>query len=199
MPPAFVAQKDAVVETPQWGPIRYDLCFGGVFYVIVDVDQIGLEIAPENARNLATCGMALRNLIARETRIAHPETPELSGIAYVMFRSDEPDGAIRTCTTLPPGRVDRSPCGTGSSANMAVRYLEGRVKAGETLVSRSIIGGEFTIRFLDVTRVGPYMATRSLVSGQCWIFGISQIGLDPTDPFPTGFVLSDTAGGKADP
>jgi proline racemase len=194
MPPAYVAQKDAIIETPQWGSVRYDLCFGGIFYALVDVDQIGLEIVPQNARSLATAGVALRDLIAQSTQIAHPETPEINGIAYAMFRADEPDGAVRTCTTLPPGRVDRSPCGTGSNANMAVRYAEGRVKIGEALVSRSIIGGEFTTRLLDVSRVGQFDATRNQVSGQCWIYAISQIGLDPTDPFPDGFTLSDTWG-----
>ncbi|CCV09640.1 Proline racemase [Mesorhizobium metallidurans STM 2683] len=197
MPPSFVARKDAVVETPQWGPVRYDLCFGGVFYALVDPEQLGLTIAPQNARRLGADGVALRDLVARDVTIAHPETPEINGIAYVMFRSEEADGAVRTCTTLPPGRVDRSPCGTGSNANMAVRFSDGRVKPGDTVVSRSPIGGEFTTLFLEEARVGPYPATRNRVSGQCWIYGIAQIGLDPDDPFPTGFILSDTWGGGA--
>lgn len=197
MPPAFVAEMDAVVETSKWGPVRYDLCFGGVFYALVDVEQLGLRIAPEYTRDLATHGVALLNLIKENTQIAHPETPEINGVAYVMFRSDEDDGAVRTCTTLPPGRVDRSPCGTGSNANMAVRYFDGRVKPGDELISRSTIGSEFITSFLEEVQVGPYKATRNRVSGQSWIYGISQIGLDPTDPFPNGFILSDTWGGQA--
>jgi proline racemase len=195
MPPSFVAQMGATVHTSQWGEITYDLCFGGVFYALVDVDQLGLEIVPEQARSLAVDGVALRDLIAAQTEIAHPITPEINGLAYVMFRSDDPDGAIRTCTTLKPGRVDRSPCGTGSNANMAVRHAEGRVRPGDVLTSRSIIGGEFSAELLGEERIGPYPATRVRVSGQCWIYGISQIGLDPSDPFPLGFTLSDTWGG----
>lgn len=195
MPPSFVAQKDAVIHTPQWGPVRYDLCFGGVFYALVDADQLHLKIAPENARALAMNGVALRNLIAETVEAKHPTTPALDGLAYVMFRADEPDGAVRTCTTLRPGRADRSPCGTGSNSNMAVRAAAGRSRPGDTVVSRSIIGGEFTTEFLEETEVGPYKATRNRVSGQCWIYGISQIGLDPSDPFPSGFTLSDTWGG----
>lgn len=199
MPPAFVAEKSATVLTEKWGEITYDLCYGGVFYGLVDVDQIGLTIVPENARDLATYGVILRDLIADDlaakgVEVTHPETPEINGIAYVMFRSDESDGAILTCTTLKPGRVDRSPCGTGSNANMAVRHAEGRVGQGEILRSRSIIGSEFTAEFLGTQSVGPYEATRSRVSGQCWIYGISQVGLDPSDPFPLGFTLSDTWG-----
>ena len=195
MPAAFVARKAATIDTEEWGRITYDLCFGGVFYALVDVDQIGLTIAPENARELAMRGVALRNRIAEAETAPHPTTPALNGLAYVMFRSEEPDGALRTCTTLRPGRADRSPCGTGSNSNMAVRHAEGRAAPGDVVVSRSIIGGEFTTEFLEETQVGPYRATRNRVSGQCWIYAITQIGLDPTDPFPSGFTLSDTWGG----
>ncbi|WP_343079279.1 proline racemase family protein [Ostreiculturibacter nitratireducens] len=195
MPPSFVARMAGKIETQEWGTITYDLCFGGVFYALVDVEQIGLTITPENARELAMRGVALRNLIAEIEPAPHPITPALNGLAYVMFRSEEPDGALRTCTTLRPGRADRSPCGTGSNSNMAVRYANGRVRPGDVVVSRSIIGGEFTTEFLEETQVGPYPATRNRVSGQCWIYSMTQIGLDPTDPFPTGFTLSDTWGG----
>ncbi|GGG83824.1 proline racemase [Salipiger pallidus] len=195
MPPSFVAAKDAVIDTLDWGQLRYDLCFGGVFYALVDVDQIGLTIAPENARALATAGVTLRNAIAQTCAARHPENSALDGLAYVMFRAQESDGALRTCTTLRPGRVDRSPCGTGSNANMAVRHAEGRAMVGDRVVSRSIIGGEFTTQFLDVSKVGNVPATQNRVSGQCWIYAITQLGLDPGDPFPLGFTLSDTWGG----
>jgi len=195
MPPSFVARKGATIETEDFGTITYDICFGGVFYALVDVDQIGLTISPENARDLATQGVTLRNLIAEIEDAPHPTTPALNGLAYVMFRSTDPDGVIRTCTTLRPGRADRSPCGTGSNSNMAIQYAEGKVQPGDTRISRSIIGGEFTTELLHETRVGSYTATQNRVSGQCWIYAITQIGLDPSDPFPTGFRLSDTWGG----
>lgn len=194
MPPSFVTKAGAI-ETVEWGAVRYDLCFGGVFYALVDIDQIGLAIDPQNARQLATIGVDLRNRIAAVEPALHPSVPALNGLAYVMFRSDEPDGAVRTCTTLRPGRADRSPCGTGSNSNMAVRHARGLAKPGDRVVSRSIIGGEFTTEFVEETTVGPFKATRNRVSGQAWIYGISQIGLDPSDPFPTGFTLSDTWGG----
>ena len=194
MPPAFVMTKDAVIETPAWGQIACDICFGGVFYALVDVDQFGLKISPEHARGLAMAGVALRDMIAMENQIKHPTTPALDGLAYVMFRSEDNDGAVRTCTTLRPGRVDRSPCGTGSNANMAVRHASGIAKLGDLIVSRSIIGSEFITEFVSETKIGTYVATQNRVSGQCWIYGISQVGLDPSDPFPFGFTLSDTWG-----
>lgn len=194
MPASFLA-KAGQIDTAEHGTIDYDLCFGGVFYALVDVAQVGLTIAPENARALATVGVALRNLIAEQEPAPHPTIPALSGLAYVMFCDTDADGALRTCTTLRPGRADRSPCGTGSNANMAVQNARGRVSPGDVVVSRSIIGGEFRTEFLGAAEVGPYAATRNRISGQCWIYGMTQIGLDPTDPFPQGFTLSDTWGG----
>ena len=195
MPPSFVLTKAAVIDTPDWGQVTYDICFGGVFYALVDVDQLGHTISPDHARALAVDGVALREVIASSLQIKHPTTPALDGLAYVMFRSDDEDGAVRTCTTLRPGRVDRSPCGTGSNANMAARHAKGFAKPGDKLVTRSVIGSEFETEFVSETMVGDLVATQNRVSGQCWVYGISQIGLDPTDPFPLGFTLSDTWGG----
>jgi proline racemase len=194
MPPSFLAKR-GVIGTAEWGAVEYDLCFGGVFYALIDVEQVGLTIIPEKARELATVGVELRNRIAATEPATHPLEPALSGLSYVMFRSEEPDGAVRTCTTLRPGRVDRSPCGTGSNSNMAVRHFRGLIRPGDRVVSRSTIGGEFVTEFVEETTVGPYKATRNRVSGRAWIYGVSQIGLDPSDPFPLGFTLSDTWGG----
>ncbi|MDZ4089571.1 MAG: proline racemase family protein [Tabrizicola sp.] len=194
MPPAFLAKR-GVIETAEWGAVEYDLCFGGVFYALIDVDQVGLTIVPEKARELAVTGVELRRRIAEVEPAVHPVEAALNGLAYVMFRSDEADGAVRTCTTLRPGRVDRSPCGTGSNSNMAARFARGLVRVGDRVVSRSTIGGEFVTELVEETTVGPYKATRNRVSGRGWIYGISQIGLDPSDPFPEGFRLSDTWGG----
>ena len=193
MPTAFCVSQNAKVDSP-WGEISYDICFGGVFYALVDPQQLGLAIEPEQARELAMQGRQLRELIDAQETITHPQTPEVNGLAYVMFRSDETDGAVRTCTTMSPGRVDRSPCGTGSTANMASRYARGLNQVGDKLVSRSTIGSEFVTELRATKQVGPYVGIDVGVSGQAWIYGISQIGLDPTDPFPTGFHLSDVWG-----
>ena len=141
-------------------------------------------------------GVALRDLIATEEAAEHPIEPALNGLAYVMFRSLDADGAVRTCTTMRPGRVDRSPCGTGSNSNMASQQAKGNVQVGDQLVSRSIIGGEFITEYVAQTQVGPYVATQNKVSGQAWIYSMSTLGLDPSDPFPQGFILSDTWGGS---
>ncbi len=195
MPPSYVALSQGVVDTEEWGSVVYDICYGGVFYALVDVEQIGVSIAPENARQLAEIGTTLRDFIAETLNIAHPEIPEVNGLAYVMFRSRDEDGAMRHCTTLKPARTDRSPCGTGTNSTVAVLYSIGEIEVGETIVTRSIIGSEFRAKLMGTTQIGPFAGCQVNITGQCWIHGISQIGLDPTDPFPSGFTLSDTWGG----
>lgn len=195
MPPAFSLLQDARVVSPVYGELRYDLCFGGVFYALVDVEQLGLAIVPEQARELASAGVALHALIDAEGTAVHPDSAALNGLAYVMFRSVDEDGAVRTCTTMRPGRVDRSPCGTGSTAQVAALHARGAMQVGDRLLTRSTIGGEFRSHLFAETEVGGRTAVRNRVTGRAWIYAISQIGLDPSDPFPAGFRVADTWGG----
>ena len=192
--PAFVEQLDAKIKTPRWGTIRADLAFGGVYYALVDVDQVGIELHPRNARELAEAGIELKSLIAEQASVQHPEHPSLSTIAYVMFAERESRNVVRTCTTLMPGRVDRSPCGTGSSANLAVLHARGELGVGEVQYSRSIIGGEFRAEILGVTRVGGRPAILPRITGSAWIYGVERLRVDGADPFVRGFALSDTWG-----
>ena len=192
--PAFVQQLDVPVSTPQWGTIRADIAFGGVFYAQIDVDQVGLRIVPEAARALAEAGTEIKALLAEQVAVQHPEIPSLDEIAYVMFRDYRPDGSVVTCTTLKPGRVDRSPCGTGSSANLAVLHARGLARTGDRRLSRSIIGGTFTAEILGETTVGDRPAILPRITGQGYVFGRQQLRLDPQDPFAQGFALSDTWG-----
>lgn len=192
--PAFVQQLDAGIDTPKWGRITADIAFGGVFYAQVDVDQVGLKITPDHARELAEAGIEIKALLAEQIRVQHPEIPSLDEIAYVMFRDYRPDGSVITCTTLKPGRVDRSPCGTGSSANLAVLHARGRLKVGDTRTSRSIIGGTFTAEAIGETTVGGRPAILPRITGSAWIFGRQELRISPDDPFRAGFALSDTWG-----
>ncbi|MFN3937055.1 MAG: proline racemase family protein [Gemmobacter sp.] len=195
--PAFALALDVAVDTPRWGRIRADIVFGGVFYALIDVAQLGLAIVPADARALAEAGIAIRALLAGQVEVAHPEIPGLTGIAYVMFRDSRPDGSVTTCTTLAPGRVDRSPCGTGSSANLAVLHARGRLQPGETRISRSIIGGTFAAQAIGETTVGGRPAILPRITGSAWIFGRQQLRLSRDDPAARGFALSDTWGPQA--
>jgi proline racemase len=192
--PAFALQLDAPVATPQWGTITADIAFGGVFYALVDVGQVGLTIAPEHARDLAEAGIAIKALLRDQITVAHPDLPGLDEVAYVMFRDRAADGTLRTCTTLKPGRVDRSPCGTGSSANLACLHARGLVRPGDSRVSRSTIGGTFLAEAIGETTVGPYRAVLPRITGSAWVYGRETLRISPEDPFPHGFALSDTWG-----
>lgn len=194
MVPSFVEQLDVSIDTAEFGTIRADIAFGGVYYALIDVEQTGLQIAPEHARELATAGVGLRAQINRQIRVQHPQLKEVNEVAYVMFRHRLDDSTYQTCTTLPPGRVDRSPCGTGSSANLATLSARGLVNTGDRLVSRSTIGGEFRVELLGHTEVGDRSAVLPRVTGRAWLYGLQQLGVDPSDPLAAGFMLSDTWG-----
>jgi len=191
---AFAQELDKTIETERWGYIKADIAFGGIYYAIVDVEQLGIAIDPKNARTLAESGIRLKDELAKQVNVRHPDLPDLNEVTYVMFRSTDPDGVVRTCTTLPPGRVDRSPCGTGSSANLAVLHARGAVKVGDTRRSRSIIGGEFIVEAIGETRIGDRPAILPRITGSAWVYGTEQLRLDDRDPFPDGFALSDTWG-----
>lgn len=197
MVPSFVQQLDVEIDTPDWGRITMDLCFGGVFYALVDVAQIGTTIEKANARRIVEAGMTLKDLVNRTIPVVHPEIPEIKGVAYVMFRDTEADGTVRTCTTMWPGRVDRSPCGTGSSANLATLHARGLAKVGDVFKSRSIIGSEFEVGLESVTEVAGRPAIIPTISGRGWTFGLHQVALDPFDPLADGFALTDTWGPQA--
>jgi proline racemase len=196
--PAFVETLDQPVATPRWGMIKADIAFGGVYYAIIDADQVGIALVPAEARALAEAGIEIKALLAEQITVQHPELASLNEIAYVMFKSRDADGAVRTCTTLKPGRVDRSPCGTGSSANLAVLHARKQVKVGDSRTSRSIIGGEFLVEMIDETMVGDRPAVLPRITGAAWIYGMEELRIDPNDPFARGFALSDTWGPQVD-
>ena len=192
--PAFALSTDTLVETPQWGKIKADIAFGGVFYALVDVNQIGLTLSPDHARALAEAGITIKALLKDQVKVSHPEISGLDEIAYVMFRDKNTEGEVLTCTTLKPGRVDRSPCGTGSSANLAALYAKGKIKLGDHRISRSIIGGTFKAEVIAETRIGPYPAIIPRITGSAEIYGEEKLYVRKNDPFQNGFALSDTWG-----
>ena len=197
MPAAFVAAAGVVAEVEGLGRVEADIAFGGEFYVLVPTSAIGLTIEPGNAHLLARAGFAIQKAFADAMEVQHPTVAELNRITNIMFYEELDNLEIRTCTTGMTGRVDRSPCGTGSTAYMALLKERGRIEAGERLVSRSIIDSRFELGFRSETTLAEVPAILCTVSGQAWIYGIEQLGLDPTDPFARGFVLSDTWGERA--
>jgi proline racemase len=197
MVPSFVHQLDVRLQTPEWGEITLDISYGGIFYGLVDVSQIGLTIEKGNAAALVKAGMVLKELINRQIPVVHPEISAISGVAYVMFRDTEADGTVRTCTTMWPGRADRSPCGTGNSANLATLHARGKVKVGDTFLSRSIIGTQFEVGLAGETQVAGKPAIIPTIAGRGFTFGLHQVALDPFDPLADGFAMTDVWGPSA--
>ena len=198
MTPSFVERLDHVAEVPGLGRVKLDIAYGGCFYALVDAAQFGLAIEPGNARKLVDIGMRTQQALNRSTDVAHPEIPEIRGISYTMLIGWNAEGQPTGATVMPPGRVDRSPCGTGNAARMAVRHARGEVTVGDKVAARSTIGGTFDVELTGVTTVAGRPAVQTRVTGRGWIHGMHTIGVDPSDPFQQGFLLTDTWGEALD-
>ena len=123
----------------------------------------------------------------------HPETPAFDRIEYPIFMAGA-GSEIRNANIIFPGRVDRSPCGTGTAARLALMHERGELGVGEEVASRSVIGGCFRSRIAGTTKVGNRSAVKPKISGRSWIYGRYTLGVHPSDPFPLGYTLSDTWG-----
>jgi proline racemase len=188
--PAFVAELDATVEVESLGALSYDMAFGGNFYALMPAASVGLEPVPANAQMLIDRGLEIISAIDAAARPVHPVDPAIEGCKHVVFYAAGRDGAhARAATSIHPGWLDRSPCGTGTSARMAALHARGDLAIGQEFINESIIGSRFTGRLLEEVKLGSTPAVVPEVSGRAWITGMSQYLLDPTDPFPTGFSL----------
>jgi proline racemase len=187
--PAFLERRDAIVELPD-GPLVYDLAFGGNFYAIVDAATLELEVDPERAPELIDAGARVMAAIEDQARPVHPEDERIAGLRHVVFTAPGHDGAdARAAVSIHPGWLDRSPCGTGTSARMAQLHARGELALNTDFVHESVIGTRFTGRLVGETEVGGRAAVIPEITGRAWITGMGQYLLDPSDPFPAGFSL----------
>ncbi|HEX2084813.1 MAG TPA: proline racemase family protein [Solirubrobacteraceae bacterium] len=188
--PSFLHERDATLDVPGLGPVTYDLAFGGNFYAIVDAASLGLEPHPDQAQALIDAGLAIMGAINEAGLPVHPEDERIRGCRHVVLHAPGTDGAdARAATSIHPGWLDRSPCGTGTSARIAQLHARGELPAGRDFVNESVIGTRFTARVVEETRVAGRPAIVPEITGRAWITGIGQYLLDPTDPFPAGFRL----------
>ncbi|NRA21712.1 MAG: proline racemase family protein [Oceanospirillaceae bacterium] len=198
MNPSFVHALDVVVATPNYGDIVVDIAFGGVFYALVDCAQLGISIERKNAKKIVEIGCEVHRLLNQHQQIVHPENDQLKGIAYAMLIDKGPENELRGATVMPPGRIDRSPCGTGNSARMAVMHARGEIAVGDKYSAYSIIGSRFDMTFAGLTIIAGKPAVLPKVSGRAWIHGMHQIGVDPSDPYQHGYSLADCWGDADD-
>lgn len=192
---SFVEALDVDLEVPGYGNVRVDVAYGGCYYVLVDAEQLGVTLDRESARDIVEAASAVYRAADAAITVKHPEVPDINFLSYVMVTgNDDPAaGRLRGATVL-SGRVDRSPCGTGNSARLAVLEARGEATVGSRFVANSIIDSEFQVGITGVTQVGGRRAILPEISGRGWVFGTKTTALDPSDPYPSGFVLSDVWG-----
>ncbi|MEV7413744.1 proline racemase family protein [Streptomyces sp. NPDC089919] len=188
---SFCVGLDRKVEVPGLGTVTYDLAYGGNFYAFVELDALGLPFDRERKQELIEAGLAVMAAInASPERPVHPENPSIAGVKHVYLAAPGSDAVrSRHAMAIHPGWFDRSPCGTGTSARMAQLHARGALPIGRDFVNESFIGTEFTGRLVEETTVGGLPAVVPTVTGRAWITGTAQYFLDPTDPFPAGFLL----------
>ena len=193
--PCFADRLDAPLEVEGLGTVTVDVAFGGMWYAIADARALGFALEPPEARALSDTGERIRAAAREQLPCAHPEQPEIAGVSIVQIA--EPwrgVGAVsKNAVVVAPGRLDRSATGTGLSARMAVLHARALMKAGDTMSHASVLGTTFDGRIVRETTVGDRRrAIVPALRGSAWITGITQVFVDPTDPFPEGYLLSDT-------
>jgi proline racemase len=188
--PSFLLGRDRSLEL-DGRPLSYDMAFGGNFYAILSADSAGLEVDPARADELVERGLEVMTAINASDRPEHPSDPRISGCKHVIFTAAGADGprSQRSATSIHPGWLDRSPCGTGTSAKLAALHARGELGVGEPFVNRSVIGTRFEGRIVGETEVDGLPAVVPEITGRAWITGMGQYLLDPDDPFPEGFAL----------
>jgi proline racemase len=188
--PSFLHAADASVEVPGFGRLVYDMAFGGNFYALVPAAAVGLDVDPAQSRALIERGAAIMAAVNAVDRPVHPEDPRIAGCRHVVFHAPGRDGAhARAATSIHPGWLDRSPCGTGTSARLAQLHARGELRVGDAFVNESVIGTRFTGRVAEETTVGGRPAIVPEITGRAWITAMGQYLLDAEDPFPAGFSL----------
>jgi len=192
--PCFADRLDVQLEVDGLGTLVVDVAFGGMWYAIADARALGFALEPSEARELSLAGERIRLAAREQLPCAHPENPEIAGVSIVQIAEPwQGVGAVsKNAVVVAPGRLDRSATGTGLSARLAVLHARGVMRAGDAMTHASVIGSTFEGRIVSETTVGGRPAIVPAIRGSAWITGVTQVLVDPTDPFPEGYLLSDT-------
>lgn len=189
--PSYSVLLDAKVSVPGLGHVAFDLAYGGHFYALVEAASLGLKLEPAQAARIVELGERVRLAIEAEVPLVHPEGEQARGLLYIQFSAPprHPRAHLRNAVVVAPAGLDRSPCGTGTSARLANLWARGAVAPGQEFVHESIIGTRFEARIVETTRVGGHEAVVPEITGRAYLTGINQLLLRPDDPFPAGFRL----------
>ncbi|WP_285107019.1 proline racemase family protein [Promicromonospora sp. MEB111] len=188
--PSFVTALDQEVEVPGYGTVPYSMAFGGNFYALVDLDDLKLPFDRERQQDLLSAGLAIMDAINETAKPRHPELDGVEGCHHVELIAPGSDARhSRHAMAIYPGWFDRSPCGTGTSARMAELWARGELALHTDFVNESFIGSRFVGRLVGETTVAGVPAVLPTITGRAWVTGTANYLLDPSDPFPTGFVF----------
>ena len=196
--PSFAARLDAPLEVAGLGSLTVHTAYGGDSFAMVDAAALGFAIRPDEAREIAETGMRITEAANEQLGFHHPDNPDWRHISFCQIagpiEQDAKEGALslRNAVAIRPGKIDRSPTGTGLSARMAVLHAQGRMKPGDHLIARSIIDSRFEGRIEGETTVGDTPAILPSITGRAWITGTHRHTLDPQDPWPEGYRIGDT-------
>ena len=192
--PCFADRLDVAVEVDGIGTVIVDVAYGGMWYAIANAQALGFALEPSEARELSRVGELIRVAAREQLPVVHPENPEIAGVSIVEIAEPwQGVGAVtKNAVVVAPGRLDRSATGTGLSARMAALHARGLMHAGDSMAHASVIGSTFDGRIVAETAVVDRPAIVPAIRGSAWITGITQVLVDPTDPFPEGYLLSDT-------
>ncbi|WP_369899493.1 proline racemase family protein [Bacillus manliponensis] len=188
--PSFFMQRVSVL-VDGIGNIEADIAYGGNFYAIIDAKAVGLQLTVDNASQIIETAIRIRNTINETHSIVHPEHPFIQGLTHVEFFTEPTHelAHVKNTVVVPPGGIDRSPCGTGTSAKLSVLYANGQIKVGETFIHESIVGSLFTGRILETTSIKECEAVIAKITGSAWVMGMHRFFYSEEDPLKEGFLL----------
>ena len=194
--PSFVDRLDATLELEGVGTLNVDIAYGGDSFALVDARSLGFEVVPDEALDLARVGARITAAANEQLGFQHPTQEEWNQISFCQFTLpiERQAGVLtgRNTVAIDPGKLDRSPCGTGCSARLAVLHARGEMGIGDRFVARSIIGSRFDCHISKIATVAGREAVIPRIRGRAWITGTQQLMLDPEDPWPLGYRLTDT-------
>ena len=192
--PCFVAALDTPLEVEGFGSIAVDVAYGGMWYAIADATVLGFALEPSEARDLSRVGELIRVAAREQLPCVHPTNPEIAGVSIVQIA--EPwrgvNAVTKNAVVVAPGRLDRSATGTGLSARLAALHARGQMRVGDSMTHASVIGSTFDGRIVREVDLAGTPAIVPAIRGSAWITGVTHVLVDPTDPFPEGYLLSDT-------
>lgn len=193
--PGFAIHLDTPVEVAGVGTVTLDTSYGGMTFAHVDARKLGFAITPDEAHEMCLLGQKIKKAVNEQLKVVHPENARIRDVSNVIFEGgiERVDDRLQSKNgvVVLHGRLDRSPCGTGTTGRLAVMSAKGLIKPGEKFRNISITGTHFDSHIVDTTKVGPHDAIVAKIAGQAWITSMGQYGLDPTDPYPMGHRVAD--------